>query len=141
MMLTHRPAYSRPLDPLHNFKIKVTVKKVRSGDLGKHKKKKKKKKKDEDEEEDPDQVRDPFLNKSWSFTFEWQEKKFSPREIFKLEPDKGEMFSRKRNQIEIGYHKQLKRLKNNGVDITPQPGVVISSKVDKDGFIPKEEKR
>ena len=48
MMLTHRPVYARPLDPLHNFKIKVTVKKIRSGDVqrkGKNKKKKKKKKK------------------------------------------------------------------------------------------------
>ena len=45
MMLTHRPAYSRPLDPLHNFKIKVTVKKVRSGDLSNKKNKGKKKNK------------------------------------------------------------------------------------------------
>ena len=126
MMLTHRPVYARPLDPLHNFKIKVTVKKVRSGDVqrkGKNKKKKKKKKPDaDDEEEDEDTVRDPYLNKTWSYTFEWQEKKFSPREIFSLGPEKKglDKMLYKRNQVEVGYHKQLTRLKNDGVDITPQ---------------------
>ena len=140
MMLTHRPAYYRPLDPLHNFKIKVTVKKVRPGDLSNKKNKGKKKNKKAEDEEDSNIARDPFLNKSWSFSFEWQEKKFSPREIFTLEPESSGILAKKRNQIEIGYHKQLMRLKDNGVDITPQPGVVISSKVDKDGFIPKEEK-
>ena len=76
MMLTHRPAYSRPLDPLHNFKIKVTVKKIRSGDLSNKKNKGKKKNKKAEDEEDSNIARDPFLNKSWSFSFEWQEKKF-----------------------------------------------------------------
>ena len=82
------------------------------------------------------------MNKSWSYTFEWQEKKFSPREIFSLGPEKKglDKMLYKRNQVEVGYHKQLTRLKNNGVDITPSAGVVISSKVDKDGFVPKEEK-
>ena len=150
-MLTHKPAYSRPVDPLHNFGIKITMKKVRSSDdfkkQGKKLKKKKKKKnrngkENADSEGDDDEgsaLVDKDLGKTWTHEFEWQEKKFSPRELWNYRPDV--KVKSRWSRIEESYHRQLERAKKNEEEYLPQPGVTISTKVDKDGFVPDEEKR
>lgn len=148
MMLTHKPAYARPVDPIHNFGVKVTIKKIRSSDAFKSKsimneKKKKKKHKgkkgDEENEDSSDTVQDPELGKMRTYTFGWQEKKFSPRELWNYRPES--KIKSRWSRIEGGYHRQLVRLKNDNVDVKPEAGVTLSSKVDKDGYVPKEEKK